>query len=662
MARPRVSTRFLPPDPRVEEPFRVTPQLALRLGVLGMLALAIFAVLFLRLWALQILSGSQYLAAAQDNQLRTVRLQAPRGPILDRHGRVLVSNVAGNAVQIWPADLPKEGRFQMLQRLATVIDVPAIEMAREIDKRAGDPLTPVTVAVAIHDDQVKYIYERQAEFQGVTIARTYLRHYPNRALAAHVLGHVGEITKDQLESEALSAYRLGDRIGQAGIEAAYDGYLRGAPGLAHLRVDSLGRPRSARTPVREETPGHAIRLTIDVKLQRAAEQALRYGIRQAWVNDAWEANGGAIVAMDPRDGAILAMASNPTYKPSVYVGKTDPEKLAPLTDLEAAERANTPGLNRAIMGEYPPGSTFKPVTALAAMGEGLISPYETLPCSGSYTSRNDIGEVKQVFKNWNPYVNEPMAMAVALAESCDTYFYELGERFWELPQERGPAFQAWASSFGFGQRTGVDIGPEAIGLVPSPAWRQKTFTTEIDRSWKPGDSIQLAIGQKDLTVTPLQLTRFYALIANGGRLVQPHLVLTAEESGAHGSAPIVRQTFAPPIADETVVSAEALDVVRDGLLQATHFPHGTAAGVFDSFPIPIAGKTGTAEKFYSKLGRHLDQSWWCGYGPYDNPTIVVCVLIENGGHGGTAAAPAALEVFEEYFGREGGPQVTRLTD
>ena len=653
--------RFLPPTPGVEEPYRITPQLALRLGVLGTVVLVVFALLFLRLWALQVLSGDQYLSAAQDNQLRTLRTHAPRGLIVDRTGRVLVRNVAGNSIQIWPADLPERGRYQMLKRLSRIVNVPVAEMAAAIKERKGDPLTPVTVAVAVHPDDVRYIRERRDEFPGVTISQTYLRSYPYQAMGAHLLGHVGEVSKEQLE-RSRGKYAGGDRVGQAGVEAAYDSWLRGIPGLQRLRVDSLGRQRSNREEVERPVPGHAIRLTIDATLQRAAERALRFGIEQAIANEAWDANGGAIVAMDPRTGEILALASNPTYKPSVYVGRTDPKKIAKLTDERVAKRENYPALNRATAGLYPPGSTFKPVTALAAMGEQLVTPYEAHTCTGSYTSRHDRGVEKQVFKNWNPWVYESMDMKVALAESCDTYFYALGDEFYELPESRGHPLQAWATRVGFGQKTGIDVGPEESGLIPTPPWRQKRYTRPLDKLWKPGHSINLSIGQGDLTVTPVQLARFYALIANGGRLLTPHVVQRAEQPGANGGPPTVLQKLTPPVSHERVVDPAMLRPIQEGLLMATHFPHGTSAGVFDSFPVVIAGKTGTAEKWSSERRRYVDQSWWCGYGPYDAPTIVVCALIENGGHGGTAAAPAARKVFEEYFDQHGGPVVVQPTD
>ena len=650
--------RFLPPDPRVEEPYRLTPQTALRVAILGVLALGIFAVLFLRLWALQILSGSHYLGEAQNNQQRAVPIEAPRGVILDRNGRVLVTNVAGTAVLLWPADLPKgEGRDTEIRRLARVLRVPRKRILAQIKERASDPLTPITLQVAVHPDQVAYILEHKDEFPGVRISQTYLRRYKAEALATHLLGHVGQISEDQVKALRKVGYKAGDVIGQSGVEATYDRYLRGQAGAAELTVDSLGRPRGELQPKVQEKPGNAVRLTIDIALQRAAERAIRYGIELAREDEQWAANGGAIVALDPRDGEILALASNPTYRPSLYVGKGDAKRLEVLLDPAAAKKANYPGLNRAVAGLYPAGSTFKPVTALAAMEEGLISPYQTLPCTGAYEAKG------QIFKNWDPSVNGPMNMQTALAASCDTYFYRLGYYFFGLPPDRGHPLQAWASRFGFGESSGVDIGPEEPGLLPTPEWRQATYTKEtdpccweIDRLWKPGDSIQLAIGQKDLLVTPLQMARFYAMIANGGKLVTPHLVADVEEPGNRNSPAKVLRQFSPPAPRPSGVDPYALRVVQDGLYAATHSEYGTSTGVFGSFPVGIAGKTGTAEKVVQLPGYSglLDQSWWCGYGPVEKPELVVCALIENGGHGGTAAAPAARKVFEQYFGTEGG--------
>jgi penicillin-binding protein 2 len=644
------SGRFLPPDPKVREPYRLTPQLALRVGILGVIALIAFGVLFFRLWSLQVLTVKEHLSAAQNNELRLVRVEAPRGPILDRSGRVVVSNVAGTAVQLWVGDVPKSRERRIVRRLSAVLDVPRSELAREVRQQRLDPLTPITVKTGVSEEKIDYLYEHQAEFPGVQVAQTYLRDYPYSTLAAQVLGYTGEVSPEELKRLARDGYQAGDRIGKTGVERAYDAYLRGRAGLQQIRVDSLGRPQSAPELRQEARPGYALRLTIDIRLQRAAERALRYGIDLAHKDNQWAANGGAIVALDPRDGSVLAMASAPTFKPSVWVGRPDTKKLAPLIDENAASSANYPGLNRAIAGLYPPGSTWKPVTALAGMQEHIFSAYDSIRCTPFATYGLD----KQKFRNWNPYVNRPMTLPEALAESCDTYFYEIGDRFY-LDGSRGrDLMQQWARRFGFGAPTGLDIGGEADGLVPTPEWRKKTFKSDWDRAWNPGDSIQLAIGQKDLLVTPLQMATFYAMLANGGRIVTPHVASDVEQPGSKGSPSVVLRRFAPPQPRSAGVDPAALSAIRDGLYLATHSATGTSSAVFANYPVPISGKTGTAEKVVSLSGYpagHIEnQSWWCGWGPSDNAKLVVCALIENGGHGSSAAAPAALKVFERYFG------------
>ena len=657
------SSRFLPPDPGVEAPYRLTPGLAFRVGILGIVALAVFAVLFFRLWSLQVLSGDTYLAAAQGNQLRTIRLEAPRGTILDRHGKMIVDNVAGTAVKLWVGDLPKNRRYAVIKHLADVLRVPPLQLAKEVDERIADPLNPITVKTAVGEDQVAYLYEHSSEFPGVQIQQTYLRHYPYQSVAAQVLGYVGEVSQGELDQKP-NVYKPGDKVGKTGVESRDDEYLRGDAGQAEIRVDSMGRPQGPLQLRREARPGKAVRLTIDVGLQRAAEQALRYGISTARANESYYADGGAIVALDPNDGAVLAMASSPTYKPSVYVGRVDPKKIEPLVDDKVAKEKNYPGINRVTSGVYPPGSIWKPVTALAAMQEHMLQPYQALQCTPTATYGLD----KQEFRNWDPYVNQPMTLVEALARSCDTYFYQLGYQFY-LEGDRGRnRMQQWARKFGFGVPTGFDLGGEQEGLVPTPAWRKKRFTNDWDRAWNPGNSIQLSIGQQDVQVTPLQMARFYAMIANGGKLVTPYVVSQVETAAPNGQSPVVERRFAPDPPKAVGVDPAALAVVRDGLYSATHSTYGTSSGVFGSFPIPIAGKTGTAEKVVPipgyPAGHTEDQSWWCGYGPAltEAPRIVVCAVIENGGHGSTAAAPAALRVFEKFFGVKAQSQTLVSTD
>ncbi len=647
------SRRFLPPDPSVSVPYRLTPGLALRVAVLGAIAIAIFAALFIRLWSLQVLSGDRYLNAAQNNQLRSIRVEAPRGPILDANGRVIVGNVPGTAVKLLTGYMPKRvGRYAMIKRLAMVLDVPTGRLAREVDARRVDPLTPITVKTAVHEDQVDYLLEHQSEFPGLQIQQTYLRDYPYQSLGAQVLGYVGEISASELKRKQKERddYVGGDKIGKAGVEATFDAYLRGKAGAAQIRVDSIGRQQSPIEPRRDAQPGNAVRLTLDINLQRAAERALRYGIQLALDNKSYLANGGAIVAIDAKDGAIRAMASYPTYKPSVYVGRVDPQKIAPLINNNAAAKANFPGLNRVTQVAYPPGSTWKPVTALAAMQEHLLSPYTPIRCTPSATYGLD----KHVFLNWDPLVNKLMNLPEALAASCDTYFYDVGNRFYEKGTAGWSRMQQWAEKWGFGAPVGRNIGGESEDtIVPTPLWRKQHFKTSWDRAWNPGDSIQLAIGQKDVTVTPLQMARFYAMIANGGKLVTPYVVSGVERPGANGQRSSTLKQFPPDPPRDAGVDPAALQAVRDGLFEATHLTEGTSSGVFGTYPIPIAGKTGTAEKVVNTPGYpvgHLEsQSWWCGYGPAEDAKLVVCAVIENGGHGSSAAAPAALKVFEQYF-------------
>jgi penicillin-binding protein 2 len=655
---------FLPPTPNVAEPFRLTPQLALRIAILGGIALAVFGVLLFRLWALQVLSGPRYLDAARNNQLRSVPHEAQRGAILDSQGRTIVGNRAGTAVQLWTADLPRRwsARLDELRRLSQVINVPVAEMVAELKRRGNDPVTPVTVQESIHKAQYFYLSEHQRDFPGVEIANTFLRSYPYRSLAAQLVGSVGLIAPEQYKQLRKKGYRFSDKIGQGGVESQYDAYLRGKTGLAQLRVDAFGRPRTAPVIQSKFTPGLTLRLTLNMNLQRAAERGLRTGIAAAHSSGCvgcWAANGGAIVALDPRDGSILAMASSPTFQPSVFTSR-DPKKLKPLLNPKTAHNDNFPALDRAIAGLYPAGSTFKPVTALAALEERLVSPYEALPCTGLYYVRDQQGNVIPggTFKNWDPFVSQQMTLPVALGYSCDTYFYELGKRFYKLPKERRHPFQEWAARFGFGRTSGVDLPGEVPGLLPTPEWRLAKYTPKtdptqwrVDSLWKPGDSIQLAIGQKDLLVTPLQMARFYALIANGGRLVHPHIAADVEEAGTSLGGGRTLHSFAPPPAPTVKLDPVYLEAVRQGLYEATHASYGTSTAVFGSFPVSIAGKTGTAEKHVDIPGYRgmMDQAWWCGYAPADAPTITVCALIENGGHGGTAAAPAALKVFEAFF-------------
>jgi penicillin-binding protein 2 len=635
--------------------YRLTPKLAKRVALLGALVVIGFAALLMRLWALQVLAGSHYAARAQANQVREVRVQAPRGPILDSSGRVLVTNKPVTSVELSPAGMPKvyAERAAEVRRIARVAGVSVRHVTKLIlaRKRVGDLLDPIVVRTEATGSMLTYLEERAAAFPGLTLARSYIRRYTYGSLAAQLLGYDGQIPQGDPRL-GKDGYEPGDVIGLTGIERGLDMYLRGVPGLARVRVDSLGRPRSSRLLATPPTPGQTVRLTINARLQIAAQNALQYGIQLARNQGNWAANGGAIVALSPQNGSILAMASSPTYDPSVYSGRVSTRKLAAqgLTTGTALPR-NYPGLDRALDGTYPPGSTFKPLTAIAGLEEHLINPYKLYPCTGTYTVPEDTS--KHVWHNWDRFVFQGMDLPTAIAQSCDTYFYRLANKFYLLPKDRGQPIQRWARAFGFGRTSGRDLTPQAPGLVPTTGWLHRRYTRhndrnwQIDRLWKPGDSLNLAIGQGNLTVTPLQMARLYAAIANNGKLVTPHVLLDVENPNR------TRVPTAVPPAPRQIPGLDPayLQVVKQGLLMGTQDPQGTSYGVFGNFPVPIAGKTGTAQKAVRLPGYtgEADQSWWCGYGPANDAKIVVCAVIENGGEGGAAAAPAAERVFAKYF-------------
>lgn len=642
------------------EPYRFTPKLARRLSILGALLLIGFAALVMRLWTLQVLAGPEYAARANANQTREIPVRAERGPIVDRNGNVLVTSAIVTAVDLYPSGLAPLGRRRRreLEGLAGLTHVPVRWIRRQIWERAqaNDLLDPIVIRPAASTPLVTYLQERPGLFPGVSLGQTYVRRYPHGDLAAQLFGVVRQVSPSELKTMASEGVQAGDDVGQSGIEFAFNSYLQGIDGAARVRVDSFGRRRSQRTLVTPAQPGRTVKLTLDTGLQLAAQNALAYGIQLAHNNHEWAADGGAIVAMDPETGAILAAASSPTYNPSIFSGNVTQRQLndAGLGSPQSALDHNYPALDRVLDAEYPPGSVFKPLTAIAALQEGIVSPYALEPCTGTYVAPEDRSH--HVWHNWDPNVDQGMTLPTAIAYSCDTYFYRLGNSFYLLPPDRGQPEQKWARAFGFGRRAPIEIGPQASGLLPTIGWKRRTYTRktdpccwQVDRLWKPGDSIQLAIGQGDLLVTPLQMARFYSAIANGGKLVQPHILLDVENA----NKTVVATPAPAPPRPIPGLNQSYLHIVQAGMFEGTHMPFGTSYGVFGHFPVPIAGKTGTAQKVVSLPGitRDENQSWWCGYGPYGSaPKLVVCAVIENGGYGGSAAAPAAEQVFAKFFG------------
>jgi len=612
----------------------ITPQLAMRVAVLGAIALAMFAIIFFRLWYLQVLSGDQYLAEANDNRVRDVVVAAPRGDVLDREGTLLVDNRVSIAVQMETAKLPEEGpdRAALFRRLGAVVGVSPRFIDREVREQTKVlPYANVTVRQDVPPAVYSYLFERQNEFPGVTVQRIYLRSYPHQELAAQLFGTVGEISPEDQRLSRFRGVKQGTIVGKGGLEYVYDRYLRGTPGATRVQVDALGRQKGE-LALREPVQGSQLKLSLSLSLQRAGQAAMAEagGIP---ITDGVKNRGGAFVALDPRNGEVLAMGSYPTFDPNIF---SKPLRQSTFDRLNSKE-TGAPLIDRTIQGLYPTGSTFKLVTATAALETGLISPDTPVSDPGSI----QIGDI--VFKNAKGTAYGTIAMRDALKFSSDVYFYRLGQQADSLNGPDRMAIQTWARRLGLGQRTGIDLPGEAEGLIPTPEWRNELFRRKLtDRPWSVGDNVNLSVGQGDLQATPLQLAVAYATVINGGRVVAPHLGLRVEDASGRLLQKIESRTER-----RVKISEETRSAILDGLERAATEPGGTSADVFAGFPRPVMGKTGTAER----AGQE-DQSWYVAYAPDDKRPILVVTTVEQGGFGAAAAAPAARLILSEWFGAE----------
>src|SRR5215204_1215229 len=602
------------------EPERRTSPLALRISILTGLAVAIFAVLFLRLWYVQILSGDKYRTEANDNRIREIRVQAPRGDILDRNGKVMVANRTELAVEVSPEDLPDPGRTRSreLHQLATVTGMTTREInhALKSPERAA-PGGPVILKKGLGVDKVYYLRENQSSFPGVTVERVFSREYKDGVTGAHLFGNVGEVTAEQLKEPRYAGLHQGDQVGQSGIEYEYDRFLRGKPGTDRVQVDALGRP----TEQLRSKPAEAsndVRLTVDESLQSYAEGALgTFGLP------------GAFVAMNAQNGEILALGSAPTFDPSIFTHPITQSEYHALT----SRRTDAPLANRAIQGLYPTGSTFKAITATAALQNHLISPN---------TIFNDTGSLKidanQTLHNAGDAVNGPIDMSDALKVSSDIYFYSLGMK--AKASKGGGMIQNWARQYGLGEKSGIDLPAEVDGLLPNPAWRNRLYQEHLtDRPWSVGDNINLAVGQGDLEADPLQMAVAYAALGNGGKVLTPHLGDDVESATGR-----VIEEIRPADRRQIHIAPMTRNTIMTGLTRAAMEPGGTSYPIFGHFPFAVAGKTGTAQR-----PNQPDQSWYIALAPAKDPQIVVAVTIERGGFGVDTAAPVAARMLERYF-------------
>jgi penicillin-binding protein 2 len=598
----------------------LTPQLAVRVAIIGGIALVAFAIIFFRLWFLQVLSSEKYVEEARGNQLREIKVQAPRGEIVDREGRVLVRNRVGYAVKVTPASLPDDRaqRREMYRRLGRVLAMRPRVIERRVEKQLRAlPFATATVKTDVALDTFSFLLERPETFPGVTIERVFLREYPHREIGAHLFGTVGEVSRKQLGEERYRGVEMGDRVGQSGIEAEYDRFLRGRNGATRVQVDALGN-LSRELATRQPQQGRQLRLSVDLDVQRVGQEALASGT-----------GAGAFAVMDVRNGQVVALGSQPSFDPNIFAKTIKQSDYKRLT----SDELGAPLTNRAIQGGYPTGSTFKLITATAALESGLITPDTVLYDGGSLT----VGDV--VFNNAGGAAHGALALRTALTVSSDVFFYQLGRDM--DGRGDGLALQRWARRLGLGRLTGIDLPAELPGRVPTPHWRNRLFKKHLtDRPWSVGDNVNLSVGQGDVAVDPMQMAVAYATIANGGRVLRPRLGMRIEDSAGRAL-----QQLEAPTARRLKIDPSFSQAIMEGLHGAASAPGGTSTEVFAGFPIPVAGKTGTAEK---GLGR-ADQSWYVALAPYPDPKYVVAVTDEAGGFGAETAAPMARRILAELF-------------
>jgi len=641
-----------------------TPRL--RISILGLVVLGMFAALFTRLWYLQVMSPEDYEVVAEANRIREVQVAAPRGRILDRNGRVLVDNRVSIQVTIDRtvlAELDEDERQEVLERLAEALSATGRPTTvAQLEERVADqrysPFTPVPVASDVTEDLKIWIDERADLLPSVSADRVAVRRYPYGPIGAQILGYTGKIDRDELESVADSpkSYTLNDEIGKAGIERVYEAHLRGTPGITRLEVDSRGRTiRTLEEGSTDPIPGDDVVLNIDIDVQATAEQALDQALARAAARPPRGSDRpnvgkvGSTVVLDPNTGQVIALATRPTYDPTRFVDGISQAEWDELND----PASHYPMNNWALQGQYAPGSTFKPFTAWAALSAGLITPQSTVYDTGVYTVPNCSGETCE-FRNDGSKAYGVVDLARSLTVSSDFYYYNLGARFW-IEQEAlgGPErFRQLLEEWGFGQKTGIDLPAEQPGRIPSPAWLESFCerTECLDPTWRTGNNVNMSIGQGDVLVTPLQLAVGYAAIGNGGRIYQPQVAREIRD-GVTGE---VKETFEPVLRREVSMPPDWQQAMVQGLLGVTTGSEGTATAAFSGFPsatFPVGAKTGTAQ-----VANKAPTAVFGAFGPTTAPQYSVAVLLEESGYGGSVAAPVARRLFDVLSGTVPKPE------
>lgn len=569
------------------------------------ISVLVIAVLIGRAAYLQIYQGEYYAGLADGNRIRIVPSMAPRGTFYDRNGELLVTNRPGFSVSLLPLTAPISD--DVIDRLSDLLKVPTDEIKTKIAGHSG--FNPIRIKTDVTPDIVSIIEEQKSQYPGVVIEVTPIRDYILKQEGAHTFGYVSEINDTELEKMKDEGYKSGDIIGKFGLEKVYDKELRGENGGQQVEVDVSGKPVQI-LGRKEPIPGDDLELTIDINLQQAAEKAVDEQLTQIG------AHAAAAVVMNPQTGEILAMVSRPAFDPNLFAHGISSKDWNQLNN-----NPYHPMDNKTITGEYPPGSTFKIVMGTAALTEGVVTPDEQIFDSGHHwiiPKGNADGEAL----GW-------LNFRTALAHSDNVYFYEMGNR---LGIDR---LEKYARMFGLGAKTGIDLPYEATGLVANRRYKEKNFD---DGEWYLSETFDAAIGQGFNLVTPLQAAMVMGEIAADGKRYKPHVVnrIIAPDGS-------VVKDFQPELLSQLDVPEEDIKLVQDGLHDVTKY--GTAASSFRGFTVDIAGKTGTAE---NSQGR--DHGWFVAYGPFDNPNIVVAVIVENGGYGSQSAVPIGRKILEAAFG------------
>jgi penicillin-binding protein 2 len=644
----------------------------LRMSIVALVVLALFVALFARLYDLQVVGSDSYQVQAEANRVRTVQIPAPRGRIVDRNGEVLVDNRVAVVVAVDRSvlgDQDEDAQTFVIAALANDLTeagtptTPDQIRARLADDRYSR-YAPVPIAVDV-PEEMKIFYEEHAEqYPGVVVERTALRAYPYGRLAVHILGYVGKINERELEAvegEIVKPYTLNDEIGKSGVEQTFERFLRGTPGMRRIEVDADGDPVRVISEVAPRA-GDDLVLTIDAKVQALAEQKVRQGLAEARARpnrDGTRNTGttGAAVVVDPNNGQVLAMASTPSYDPNIAVDGFDEQEWARLND----PANGAPFNNWAVQGEWAPGSTYKLFVGYSAVMAGVMAPDTVFQDSGGYLipDCNSSQDPHCYRTNAGGAVYGSITLPTAITVSSDAYFYNVGAQFWIQRDRLGgnAAMQQHLRKFGIGAPTGIALTSERGGRVPGPEQRRE-FCEEVDCAdpgWRSGDNVNMAIGQGDVLVTPLQLANGYATFANGGTRYVPQIALRAEAYQSDR----VTQEFGAEVAGEVPLPENVRLPLLEGLEGVPR--SGTATSAFAGFPLDVfsvAGKTGTAQVGTEQNPRP-DTAVFAAFGPSRAPQYAVSVVLEESGYGGVAAAPVARALLEGLSGvtplRDVGP-------